>query len=241
MIEKKIHYCWFGGKPLPKEAKKCIDSWKKYFPDFEIIEWNENNFNINYNKYTSEAYKNRKYAYVADVARLYVIYNYGGVYFDVDVEVIKNYKDIIKNEAFFGLEKEGYLNTGLGFGAIKKSQIVKQLLDDYKDRDFVTQDGKLNLIPCPEINSKIFLKNGFDLKNKIQTINNITIYPTEYFNPLEDSTGKIKKTKNTHSIHWYAKSWVPKHLIIRSKILKPIRKILGIEAYNKIKKILKIK
>ena len=176
MIEKKIHYCWFGGKPLPKEAKKCIDSWKKYFPDFEIIEWNENNFNINYNKYTSEAYKNRKYAYVADVARLYVIYNYGGIYFDVDVEVIKNYKDIIKNEAFFGLEKEGYLNTGLGFGATKKSQIVKQLLDDYKDRDFVTQDGKLNLIPCPEINSKIFLKNGYDLKNKSQTINNITIF-----------------------------------------------------------------
>lgn len=90
MIEKKIHYCWFGGKPLPKKAKKCIKSWKKYFPDYEIIEWNENNFDISFNKYAKDAYDNKKYAFFTDVARLYLIYNYGGIYFDVDVEVIKN-------------------------------------------------------------------------------------------------------------------------------------------------------
>ncbi|MDO4394951.1 MAG: glycosyltransferase [Mycoplasmatota bacterium] len=240
-IPKKIHYCWFGHSPLPNTAKKCIASWKKYFPDYEIIEWNESNFNINYNKYTEEAYKNKKYAYVADVARLYVIYNNGGIYFDVDVEVIKPYDKILNNAAFFGLEKEKYLNTGLGFGAEKKCKIVKDLLDDYKNKEFVMSDGKLNLTPCPAINSQVFLKNGFSLKNEIQVINNIAIYPIEYFNPLEDATGKLNITKNTHSIHWYAKSWVPKRLLIRSKILKPFRKLIGVNNYIKIKKIIKIK
>lgn len=241
MIPKKIHYCWFGHNPLPETAKKCIESWKKYFPDYEIIEWNESNFNINYNKYTEEAYKNKKYAYVADVARLYIIYNNGGIYFDVDVEVIKSYDKILNNAAFFGLEKEKYLNTGLGFGAQKKCKIVKDLLDDYKNRNFTMPDGKLNLTPCPAINSKIFLKDGFTLNNKIQVINDIAIYPIEYFNPLDDTIGKLNITKNTHSIHWYAKSWVPKKQLIRSKILKPFRKLIGVNNYSKIKKILKIK
>lgn len=240
-IPKKIHYCWFGHNPLSETAKKCIDSWKKFFPDYEIIEWNESNFDVNYNKYTEEAYKNKKYAYVSDVARLYIIYNNGGIYFDVDVETIKPYGEILNNKAFFGLEKEKYLNTGLGFGAEKKCKIIKDLLDDYDDRRFIMADGKLDLTPCPMINSRIFLETGFSLNNEFQLINDIAIYPIEYFNPLEDTTGKLNITKNTYSIHWYAKSWVPKRLLLRSKILKPFRKIIGVNNYKKIKKILKIK
>lgn len=121
MIEKKIHYCWFGGNELPTKAKRCIKSWKKYFPDYEIIEWNEKNFDINFNNYAKEAYLNKKYAFFTDVARLYIIYHNGGIYFDVDVEVIKKFdNDILSNEAFFGLETENTVNTGLGFGATKK-------------------------------------------------------------------------------------------------------------------------
>lgn len=240
-IPKKIHYCWFGHNPLPESAKKCIASWKRYFPDYEIIEWNESNFNINYNEYTKEAYQSKKFAYVSDVARLYIMYNYGGIYLDVDVEIIKPYGKILNNAAFFGLEKEKSLNTGLGFGAQKKCKIVKELLDDYQSRRFIDKEGKMDLTPCPIINSQIFLKNGFNLNNKMQTINNITVYPIEYFNPLEDNTGKLNITKNTYSIHWYAKSWVPKRLVIRSKILKPIRRLIGINTYNKIKNKLKLK
>lgn len=242
MIPKKIHYCWFGGNPLPKDAKKCIESWKKYFPDCEIIEWNESNFDINYNKYTQQAYQCKKFAFVSDVARLYIIEKYGGIYFDVDVETIKKYDDINDCDAFYGIEKEGHVNTGLGFGSKKNNKLLKKMLKDYDNIKFINEDGTLNLTPCPEINSKIFLDYGFTLDNKKnEEIDKIRVYKTEYFNPLENSTGKLKITNNTHSIHWYKKSWVPKRKVIISKITKPFHRIFGPSCFKKIKRILKIK
>lgn len=208
MIPKKIHYCWFGGNPLPDLAQKCIESWKKYFPNYEIIEWNESNFDVNYNNYTQEAFNNKKYAFLTDVARLYIIYNEGGIYFDVDVEVISDFSDIIKNGAFFGLESKNTVATGLGFGAEKGNWIVKKLLDDYNDKQFLKQNGELDLTPCPIINSKIFLKNGFNLNGEKETINNVTIYPVEYFNPKNCFGGEITINDNTHSIHHYDGSWL---------------------------------
>ena len=239
MIPKKIHYCWFGGKPLPKKAEKCILSWKKYLPDYEIVEWNESNFDINYNLYTKEAYENKKYAFLTDVARLIVIYNEGGIYFDVDVETIKSFDDILECKAFFGIERENYVATGLGFGAEKNNDFIKALLDDYNDRHFVKSDGTLDITPCPVINSEIFKKYGFELNNSVEEKDGIRVYPSEYFNPLENATGKLNKTKNTYSIHWYNKSWVPKKLVVRSKITKVFHRIFGVNCFWWLKNIIK--
>ena len=235
MIPKIIHYCWFGGNPKPAEVKKYIDSWRRFCPDYEIREWNENNFDISFNKYAKDAYDNKKYAFFTDVARLYLIYNYGGIYFDVDVEVIKKYDDVI-SDAFFGLETPNTVNTGLGFGAKKGHPFIKKLLDDYKNANFINDDGSLNLIPCPIINSKVFIENGFKLNGKKEEINGIYVYPVDFFNPLESSTGKLNKTENTHSIHWFMKSWIPKKDLIRSYITKPFHRLFGKDCFRKFKK-----
>ena len=122
MIPKKIHYCWFGKGPKSKLFEKCLASWKKYFPDFEIIEWNEENFDVSSNKYVKEAYENKKWAFVSDYARLKIIYEEGGIYFDTDVEVLKRIPDEILETGYFAKESDNYIATGLGFAANKKSQ-----------------------------------------------------------------------------------------------------------------------
>lgn len=227
MIPKKIHYCWFGGKELPELAKKCIESWKKYFPDYEIIEWNENNFDINFNQYAKEAYERKKYAFFTDVARLYIIYNYGGIYFDVDVEVIKNFKSVLENKAFFGLESIGKVNTGLGFGAEKKNQFVKKILDDYKDRHFIKNDGNLDLSPCPILNSKVFLNEGFKLNNIFEKIDGVAVYPINVFNPKGGFGQKITLSNETLSIHHFDGSWLSKEELERANKFIYLRKKYG--------------
>lgn len=237
MIPKKIHYCWFGGKELPLSAKKCINSWKKYFPDYEIIEWNENNFDVSFNKYAKEAYDNKKYAFFTDVARLYIIYKYGGIYFDVDVEVINSYDEILSSKVFFGLEKIDNVNTGLGFGAEKENAFIKELLSDYDNRNFIKEDGSFDMTSCPIINSKKFKEKGFLLNNTKEEIEGIVVYPREYFNPLDSGTNKlIYKTINTKSIHWYLKSWVSKKIILRSKITRPFHRLFGNDCFKWLKK-----
>ncbi len=239
MIPKKIHYCWFGNRPLPKSAKRCIESWKKYFPEYEIIEWNESNFNVKFNKYAYQAYVNKKYAFFTDVARLYIIYNYGGIYFDVDVEVIKSYEDIVsKCNAFFGIENENFINTGLGFGATKGNNFIKKLLDDYNNRKFVLENGTFDLTACPKINSPVFIEEGFKLDNSLEKIDNILIFPKEYFNSLNIGIGKVNITENTHSIHWCSGTWLPKYKQLSIRILRPLRILLG-EKYNQYIKIIK--
>ena len=218
MIPKKIHYCWFGGNPLPELAKKCIQSWKKFFPDYEIIEWNEKNFDVKFNKFAYEAYQNRKFAFFTDVARLYIIYNNGGIYFDVDVEVIKPFEKILDDKSFFGLESIGHVNTGLGFGAEKGNELVKKLLDDYDDRSFEITNGTINELSCPNLNSKIIKEYGFKLEGEYESINGNTIYPIEYFNPKSGYGGELKITKNTHSIHHYDGSWLSKEERNRSRL-----------------------
>lgn len=225
MIPKKIHYCWFGGKPLPELAVKCIESWKKFFPDYEIIEWNESNFDINFNKYAKCAYENKKYAFFTDVARLYIIYNYGGIYFDVDVEVIKNFDSVLDDEAFFGLESEGYVNTGLGFGAEPKNWMVKQILNDYSDKNFGNEN--FELIPCPIKNSTIFKEKGFSLKNSFQKINGVSVYPIDFFNPKGGYGCNLKITNNTLSIHHYDGSWISEEEKKRSIMLGKLSKKYG--------------
>ena len=218
MIPKKIHYCWFGGKPLPDLAKKCIASWKKYFPDYEIIEWNESNFDIKFNKFAYQAYKEKKYAFFTDVARLYIIYKNGGIYFDIDVEVIKPFDNILDNKSFFGLESIGHVNTGLGFGAEKGNSLVKKILDDYENRSFDLSNGTLNDLSCPIINSIVIKKYDFKLDGEYESIDGNSIYPIEFFNPKGGFGGEAKFTKKTCSIHHYDGSWLSKEERNRSKL-----------------------
>lgn len=229
MIPKKIHYCWFGGKPLPPMAKKCIESWKKYFPDYQIIEWNESNFDINFNKFAKEAYEHGKFAFFTDVARLYIIYKHGGIYFDIDVEIIKKYDDIVNNKSFFGLESIGHVNTGLGFGAEKGNSLIKKMLDDYECRRFEISDGTLNEQACPILNSVILKENGFKLDGNYEIIDGNSVYPIDYFNPKGGYGGNLIFTDNTHSVHHYDGSWLSEEERKRSYVLNKFESKFGIK------------
>lgn len=209
MIQKKIHYCWFGENPKPSSVIKCIKSWNKYCPDYEIIEWNEKNFDIHCNSYVEEAYSAKKWSFVTDYARLWVIYNYGGIYFDTDVEVIKNIDEFLKYPAFFGLEDDVHVATGLGFGAEKGNDIVKIMMDGYRNEHFVIDTEKFDLTPCPERNTRAisqYLKNA-KVVESVRYIEKAVVFPKEYFCPLDYETKIMKKTQHTYTIHWYDASW----------------------------------
>ena len=229
MIPKKIHYCWFGHGELSSKAKKCIQSWKKYCPDYEIIEWNESNFNINQNKYTQKVYREKKYAFLSDYARLKIIYEQGGIYLDLDVEVIKSLDDLLSNKAYFAFENKNYVASGLGFGAEAHKKAVKSLLDEYNH----LLDGTKEIIGCPILNTQALVKLGLKLNGELQELDDCTVYPSDYFNPYDDPTGRLNKTNNTYSIHWYAKSWMDKKTIIRSTLTKPLHRLLGTDFFHK--------
>ena len=226
MIPKIIHYCWFGGNPLPESAKKCIASWKKYFPDYKIMEWNESNFDIHVSAYVEEAYKEKKWAFVSDYARFWIIYRYGGLYFDTDVEVIRPFDEILASGPFMGCE---YLldsnfrvgvNPGLGLGAEAGMSFYKELLDFYKNIHFLNDNGEQNKNTIVDYTSLLLGKHGWVPDNSIQNVAGITIYPSEYFCPLDYMTGKLTITKHTFSIHHYTASWLnsTEELIIKISI-----------------------
>lgn len=209
MIPKKIHYCWFGGNQLPNSATKCIDSWKKYCPDYEIIEWNEGNFNVfSCPRYIQEAYVNKKWAFVTDYVRLKVIYDRGGIYLDTDVELKKNLDSLLIYNAYFGLEDKNYINTGLGFGSIARLPLLKELMDDYENISFVRSDGSFDKTPCPQRNTPHFIKYGFNKEDKTQVIDdNILILSSIYLCPISYRTNVHRYSLKTYSIHWFQASW----------------------------------
>lgn len=229
MIPKIIHYCWFGGNEKPKLAKKCIASWKKFCPDYEIVEWNEQNFDVNMNAYTKMCYENKKFAFLTDYVRLLVVEKYGGIYFDTDVEVLCSFDDMLVNEAFFGFENPEYVNTGVGFGAEKENLLVIQMLEEYTD----LLDGEHGVISCPELNTKALVKFGLSRDGTKQKLEKGVVYPIDYFNPYDDTTGRIRKTKNTHSVHWFAKSWMKKSTVLKSKITQIVHRLFGVDFFRK--------
>lgn len=228
MIPKKIHYCWFGRGEKSKLARKCIASWKKYCPDYEIIEWNEDNFDVNMNAYTKMCYEQKKYAFLSDYVRLLVVAEYGGIYFDTDVEVIRTFNELLSCCAFFGFENNEYVNTGIGFGAEVGNEIVVQMLREYDE----LLDGKQGTIGCPHLNTAALMKFGLKQNGEKQKVKGIVIYPTDYFNPYDDSTGILQKTENTYSIHWFAKTWMNRRQLLRSKISKPLHRLLGTDCFR---------
>ena len=214
MIPKVINYCWFGGKPLPKLAEKCIESWKKYLSDYEIKRWDETNFDVNSILYTKEAYESGKYAFVSDYARFWILYNYGGLYFDTDVEVIKSIDDIIEAGPFMGVEQqnESFISVapGLCIAAEQHNDVLHDFLELYQDSHFINEDGSLCLKNIVEITTEYLLNNGLQNVRNIQQCCGFTIYPKDYFCPIDYSTRKVNITNNTRTIHHYAESWLPK-------------------------------
>lgn len=227
MIQKKIHYCWFGGEQLPDKDRLCISSWKKYCPDYEIIEWNESNYNIRKNKYMYEAYKNKKWGFVPDYARFDIVYNNGGIYLDTDVEIIKPIDELLTNKAFMGLEEGCLVNGGIGFGAEIWNPIMKGLRDMYDMLSFLKDDGSINTLPSPYYITDYLLKHGLVRKNEIQDLDIIKIYPSEFFAPMEFSTGRLKITENTYSIHHYNASWLEKDEKDSLEMSRKINRIFG--------------
>ncbi|MGM9912839.1 glycosyltransferase family 32 protein [Floccifex sp.] len=215
MIPKIIHYCWFGEKPLPQEAIKCIESWKKYCPDYEIIQWNESNYNLEKNEFVKAAYKSKKWAFLTDYVRLDVIYQYGGIYLDTDVELLKPLDSLLTYQAYMGMEQIGRVATGLGFGAVKGHVFVLENKKFYEEKDVVNEDGSIKQITCVTITTELLKKYGLRDDSQVQKICDVTIFPPEYFCPMTMGTRKIKSTANTYSIHHYASSWKSENRIIR--------------------------
>ena len=208
---KTIHYCWFGRNSLPEEANKCIESWKRYCPDYEIKEWNESNFDFSICNYAKEAYEAKKWAFVSDYARFWILYNYGGIYFDTDVELIKPIDDLIEKGPFMGGEPSGKntyrIAAGLGLYVGSQHPIYKDILNHYKTLKFRISDGVYNDETIVTYITDIARKYGFKGNGDIETFEGITVYPPEYFCPMNVNTGELNITNNTRSIHWYSALW----------------------------------
>ncbi len=226
MIPKKIHYCWFGGNPLPELALKCIESWKKYCPDYEIIEWNESNYDIHKNKYMSQAYDNKKWGFVPDYARLDIIYEHGGIYLDTDVEIIKPLDTLLELDAFAGVEQDSvYVAFGLGFGAHPQNPTIKAIRDYYDTITFI-KDGEIDITPAPKVNSIILGELGYVFSKGITKCETLTVFPSEYFCPINYTTNELSITDKTYSIHHYSASWYNETQRYALKIKHKIGKIL---------------
>jgi mannosyltransferase OCH1-like enzyme len=211
-IPKKIHYCWFSGEEIPDENKRWIESWSKFCPDYEILLWNTENYDVTKNRYMYEAYKEKKWAFVSDFARLDIVYNNGGIYLDADVEIIKNFDDLLYDEIFFGFTYGNCIDPGSGFGSIKNNKLILETLEEYNDLSFYNTNGSLNLLPIPEIITPIFIKYGLTKDNILQIINGVKVYPTDVLSPKHSFTISLNITDNTHSIHHYKASWFSKEM-----------------------------
>ena len=205
-IPKIIHYCWFGRNPLPELAQKCIASWKKFCPDYKVKEWNEDNFDLDLYPYAREAYDHKKFAFVTDVVRLYALYNYGGIYMDTDVELVKNLDPILQYSGVSGFESTKCIPTGL-MANCKHHPLVKEWLDDYDGLHFVKEDETLDLTTNVIRITNICQKYGFIPNGKMQTVSDFTFFPVEYFCP-KNFLGELNITNNTYSIHHFNASWV---------------------------------
>lgn len=230
MIPKVIHYCWFGGNDIPEKDLKCIESWKKYCPDYEIIEWNEKNYNLGKNKYMEDAYKEKKWGFVPDYARFDIIYNHGGFYLDTDVELVKSLDELRTNKGYMGFEGGKWVNGGIGFGAEANNATIKGLRDMYDEKSFYNEDGTLNLKPSPYYITEFLENKGLKRNNKEQTVGELKIYPTDFFAAKDYETGKLHLTPNTISIHRYNSSWMTK----KQKRARAIKHIIGEKKFNRL-------
>lgn len=201
-IPKVIHYVWFGRNPKSNMVKKCIASWRKYCPEYQIIEWNETNYNVKKNRYMWEAYKAKKWAFASDYARFDIIYHCGGIYLDTDVELIKGLDEFLDNDMFMGFLEDQRVNSGLGFGSVARNPIIKEIMDYYKERSFYKPNGSMDLRICNHNETKVLAKHGLIRNGKEQWLDYGHIYPREVFNPVNGIP-----TIGTVSINHFSGSW----------------------------------
>ncbi len=203
-----IHFFWFGGEEKPESVQKCIASWRKYCPDFEIKEWNEDNYDIHKHQFMENAYQAKKWAFVSDYARLDVLYTYGGIYLDTDVEVIKKLEPLCDHAGFIGFETDELINDGQGFGCMPEMPVIKEMLSVYDTDDaFQILDGEKQFIESPRLRTEVLLNHGLRLNGLRQNVAGMEIYPVEYFSPKDFKSGRLNITPNTFSIHHYDSSW----------------------------------
>ncbi len=229
-IPKLIHYCWFGKGKMPALADKCIKSWKKFCPEYEIVCWTEDNFDVSQNRYVREAYEAGKWAFVSDYVRLKVIYEQGGIYLDTDVELLKPLDKLVEQGPFMGFDDVGNVSTGVGFACEKGNELIGALLADYDDIPFVLPDGSYDMTPCPDRNTKTMQRLGMDVNIRDQVFMGIRMLPADYLCPLGYYTGKKTITENTYSIHHFCASWTS----AKSKRTIFIKRMIGVKLYDKL-------
>ena len=205
-IPRIIHYCWMSGDQFPKDVQKCVDSWSKIMPDYEIKLWNAKNFDCEMLPYVSEAWDKRKYAFVSDVVRLYALYTEGGIYLDSDIEVFKCFDSLLDNAAFTGFESGNRIGPWL-IASEKGNLLIKELLDYYNNRHFCDENGNIDMTPNTIPVTRILSGYGLKPENVIQRLENITVYPEEYFCPKNPWTNEINITENTYAMHLFAGAW----------------------------------
>lgn len=242
-IPKKIHYCWFGNSKKPYDVIKCIESWKKYLPDYEIIEWNEENFDIdNSIDYVKEAYKCKKWAFVSDYVRIVALYKYGGIYFDTDVEVFRNFDELLKNNAFLGFESNDYVMTAV-MGVSKEHHLIKDFLRDYENRHFLREDNTLDMENTNVVAlTNILMKKGLMRNGRKQEIEDIVIYPQPFFSSNDIINIWNRYRKGIYAYHHCQASWYKKITekgkrdLLKHYLIGVARNIIGTDKMRQMKK-----
>ncbi|MCI9297959.1 MAG: hypothetical protein HFI10_11050 [Lachnospiraceae bacterium] len=220
VIPKKIHYCWFGEAPVPDKYRKWMESWEKFCPDYEIIRWDESNYDIKKNTYMYEAYQCKKWGFVPDYARLDIIYEHGGIYLDTDVELVANLDDMLYQEAYVGFEREENINLGLGFGAKKGMPVIAEMREFYKKRHFIDKSGNADLTASPVYQTGFLLEKGLILNGEYQRIGDLVVYPEKMLSGKCPYTRRVQLTSYTKSIHHYEATWADDTWKMRNELFE---------------------
>ncbi|MGI6248155.1 MAG: glycosyltransferase family 32 protein [Acutalibacteraceae bacterium] len=228
IIPKVIHFCWFGGGQKPEIVKRCMASWAKRLPDYELMEWNESNFNIDLFDFTRQAYNDKNYAFVSDAARAFVLNEFGGIYLDTDVEVFKNFDDLLDEEFFAGFEQGGYIGTCV-MGAQKNAAILKEYLDYYSSLSYWQPDGKKHKDTNVVLLTKLLEEKGIKKDDSLQRVEGITVFPRTYFSPYDYINGENFISSDSYCVHHFAKLWLPRRVRLKAAIKKIVIKIVGPE------------
>lgn len=237
-MNKTLHYCWFGHNELPAKTLHCIESWRRYFPDFDIKRWDEGDFDVHQCQYVHEAYESKKWAFVSDYARFKILEQYGGMYFDTDVEVIRSMSDLCELEAFAGFEGTRHINPGLVLWSKgPHQQVISAMRKKYESIPFLDEQGNRIRINVCGLFTDLLDDYGLVRNGAMQTCGGMTLFPNEYFNPFDDATGVLNATENTYAIHWYDKSWMPKRRVFRNRCTRILHRILGTDIRKKVYKL----
>lgn len=230
-IPKIIHYCWVGGNPKPQSVLYCIESWKRLCPDYEIREWNETNYDFTKNEYMRQAYEAKKWGFVPDYARLDIVYTYGGIYFDTDVELLQSLDGLLDREGFMGFENTGdgefFVNCGHGFGAVPHNEVIRQARDLYDQVSFLKEDGTPNLLASPYYTTQSLRQIGLKQENRDQQLPGMTVYASDVLCPKNFRTGKVKRTSRTVSIHHFTASWVDEKIRAEMAHQQKVKNVFG--------------